>query len=468
MKPGDVLAKKYRVTRLLGAGGMGVVVAADDVDLDRRVAVKFLSAEGAQNSNIVARFMREARAAVKITSEHVAKVIEVGRLETGEPYIVMEFLEGHDLSDVVAKGALPIADAIEFLLQACEAIAEAHAKGIVHRDLKPANLFLSQRADGSPMVKVLDFGISSMADASTEHALTRTGAIMGSPFYMSPEQAKSARTATARSDIWSLGAVLFELLAGRPPFTGETMGELLSAILTEATPPLRKVRPEVPEGLEAVVHRCLEKDPSARFASVGELAQALGPFAPPRARVSMTRAMAVSATESADSVAATGTVVMAATEPGAAPRPDQAGANTAAAWAETHAPRAPSRSWVRGALAGVVALGAVGLLFALTRFGTSGSPAAPSASAAEVPAAAAIAASPAAEPAPPPSVAPPASSLPPTAEPASGPTPTKRPPGGAAKPAAQPSPDPTPSAKPPPTPKPAASAKTPSLSMPLE
>ena len=362
--PGDVIAKKYEVTRVLGAGGMGVVVAAHDRDLERDVAVKFLSAQGAENANVVARFMREAKAAVKITSEHVAKVIEVGRLDGGAPYIVMELLDGCDLSDELAKGPLPVAAALDYVLQACEAIAEAHARGIVHRDLKPANLFLSKRADGSPMVKVLDFGISSMGSAATaEHGLTRTGAIMGSPFYMSPEQARSARSADARSDIWSLGAVLYELMAGRPPFSGETMGELVAAILTEEPAPLGSLRGEVPKELETVVHRCLHKDPNARFSSVGELAQALSPFAPERSRVSVTRAMAVSGgtTEVAATSAspAGGTLVMSA-----APAAPAAGANTAAAWAETQAPEGPRRGrrlWVLGlggaALLGVIALG---------------------------------------------------------------------------------------------------------------
>ncbi|MCC6902639.1 MAG: serine/threonine protein kinase [Polyangiaceae bacterium] len=361
--PGDVIAGKYEVTRVLGAGGMGVVVAAHDRDLERDVAVKFLSAQGAENANVVARFMREAKAAVKISSEHVAKVIEVGRLDGGAPYIVMELLDGCDLSDEVAKGPLPVEAALDYVLQACEAIAEAHSRGIVHRDLKPANLFLSKRADGTPMVKVLDFGISSMGNAATaEHGLTRTGAIMGSPFYMSPEQAKSARSADARSDIWSLGAVLYELMAGRPPFTGETMGELVAAILTEEPALLGSLRAEVPSGLEAVVHRCLHKDPGARYSSVGELAQALSPFAPERARVSVTRAIAVSGSATAATPAAPmpagGTLVMSA-----APTAPAAGANTAAAWAETQAPSSPGRGrlWAAGiagvALVGVVALG---------------------------------------------------------------------------------------------------------------
>ncbi|MBK7586086.1 MAG: protein kinase [Myxococcales bacterium] len=479
VRPGDVLAKKYKVTRLLGAGGMGVVVAADDIDLDRRVAVKFLSPEGAQNANIVARFMREARAAVKITSEHVAKVIEVGRLETGEPYIVMEYLEGCDLADVVAKGALPVEEAMDYVLQACEAIAEAHAKGIVHRDLKPANLFLSKRADGSPMVKVLDFGISSMTGpAATEHALTRTGAIMGSPYYMSPEQAKSARSANAQSDIWSLGAVLYELIGGRPPFTGETMAELIAAILSVEPPALSSLCTDVPEGLDAVVLRCLSKDPGVRYATVGDLAQALAPFAPQRARVSVTRAVAVSASPRAsgglatdDTLPAGGTLVM----PQTAQAKSQA-ANTAAAWAETRAPVASSRGKVLGAVIGALAV-SVGLGVAFTRNGSTDATATPAATSATAGAAAPAEAplTPAATPVPPGDEKPTASAAPEVSAPATNADAGRKPLATTKTPGPPPSalavkatPEPVPSAKPGPVTKPTASAKTPSLSMPLE
>ncbi|MBI3205936.1 MAG: serine/threonine protein kinase [Myxococcales bacterium] len=456
--PGDVIAGKYEVTRVLGAGGMGVVVAAHDRDLERDVAVKFLSAQGAENANVVARFMREAKAAVKISSEHVAKVIEVGRLEGGAPYIVMELLDGCDLSDEVAKGPLPVEAALDYVLQACEAIAEAHARGIVHRDLKPANLFLSKRADGSPIVKVLDFGISSMGNPATvEHGLTRTGAIMGSPFYMSPEQAKSARSADARSDIWSMGAVLYELMAGRPPFTGETMGELVAAILTEEPAPLGSLCAELPKGLEAVVHRCLHKDPSARFSNVGELAQALLPFAPERARVSVTRAMAVSGSAAevapAGSVPTGGTLVMSA----AATAP-AAGANTAAAWAETQAPSSPGRGrlWAAG-IAGVALVGVVGLGVSLRQGATPGAnPASSSGPSFGAPTDAPLAAAPTA-PLPMPAasnVDVPDAAAPPSAtagpKPAAGKPPpaAPRPSVASAAPPAAPPPKPTPSAKP--------------------
>jgi len=180
---GEILAGKYRIDRVLGAGGMGVVVAAHHLQLDERVAIKFLLPEMLAQQDAVMRFSREARAAVKIKSEHVARVTDVGTLETGAPYMVMEYLEGIDLAELVRRGPLPITQAVDFVLQACEAIAEAHALGIVHRDLKPANLFLATLPGGVQSVKVLDFGISKLTGLSAsggQDSATRTKALMGS------------------------------------------------------------------------------------------------------------------------------------------------------------------------------------------------------------------------------------------------------------------------------------------------
>lgn len=288
VNPGDVLAGKYRVERVLGQGGMGVVVAAKHLHMDQRVAIKFLLPDLASHPETVARFAREANAAVKIQSEHVARVIDVGTLESGAPYMVMEYLEGSDLSDLVARrGPLPWHEVVEYVLQACEAIAEAHVTGIVHRDLKPANLFLIRRADGSPCVKVLDFGISKAADAASGSALTQTAAMMGSPKYMSPEQLKSSRDVDARTDIWALGVILYELLSGEGAFRADTMPQLYVAIIQDPPQPLR--RPDVPPGLVQVILRCLEKDPARRFQNVAEFAAALHEFAPAHARRSVER-----------------------------------------------------------------------------------------------------------------------------------------------------------------------------------
>jgi serine/threonine-protein kinase len=289
--PGDVLAGKYRVERVLGAGGMGVVVAAHHIQLDEKVALKFLLPQALGSPDAVARFLREARAAVKIKSEHVARVADVGQLENGAPYIVMEYLEGHDLSGwLLHAGAMPVERAVDFVLQACEAIAEAHALGIVHRDLKPANLFCVQRADGVPSVKVLDFGISKMTDSGVQaQAVTNTSAIVGSPLYMSPEQLQSSKGVDSRTDIWSLGVILFELLTTKQPFLADTVSELIIRIATVPAPPVRSLRPDVPPGLERVIATCLEKERDRRFATVGDLAVALRDFGPRSAGASVER-----------------------------------------------------------------------------------------------------------------------------------------------------------------------------------
>jgi serine/threonine-protein kinase len=291
VQPGDVLAEKYVVERVLGAGTMGVVVAAKHKQLGQRVALKFLRKEIAERPDVVARFLREATTGARIKGEHTARILDVGTMDGGLPYMVMEFLEGSDLHELLSqRGPLPIDDAVEYVVQACMAVAEAHAAGIIHRDLKPSNLFLTSRPDGSPLVKVLDFGISkvsTIADERTE--LTRTDDVIGSPMYMSPEHARSARAVDARSDVWSLGIILHQLLAGEPPFRGKSIGELLSAILVLPPNPLRAARADVPPALEAVVLKCLEKDPSARMPSACELARALAPWARDDTRVLISR-----------------------------------------------------------------------------------------------------------------------------------------------------------------------------------
>ncbi len=295
VQEGDLLAGKYKVERVLGAGGMGVVVAAHHVQLEEKVALKFLLPQALSNPEAVARFLREARAAVRIKSEHVARVSDVGTLPNGAPYMVMEYLDGGDLAAWLReRGPLPVEQAVDFLLQACVAIAEAHSLGIVHRDLKPANLFCVRRADGQLTIKVLDFGISKLTDAARGSeppavSMTRTSAFMGSPLYMSPEQMSSAKSANAQSDIWALGVILYELLAGRVPFLGEVVTEVVVEVTTKAPPPLRDFRPDVPPGIEAAIVKCLEKDRRNRFRNVAELALAVVDFAPKRARASVER-----------------------------------------------------------------------------------------------------------------------------------------------------------------------------------
>jgi serine/threonine-protein kinase len=291
VREGDIVAGKFRVERVLGRGGMGVVVAAHHMQLDTRVAIKFLLPSGMADQGAVARFLREAQAAAKITSEHVARVLDVAVLPTGEPFIVMEFLEGRDLAaQLHDEGPLPVALAIDSVMQACEALAEAHAMGIVHRDLKPANLFCARRPNGQTLCKVLDFGISKLtAGAAGGLAITATTALMGSPLYMSPEQMRSTKGADAQSDIWALGVVLYELLCGTPPFNGTTISEVAVKVATEPAPPMRMQRPDVPPELEAVILRCLEKDRGQRVRTIADLARQLAPFGTLRARLSLER-----------------------------------------------------------------------------------------------------------------------------------------------------------------------------------
>ncbi len=286
--PGTVLLGKYRIDRQLGQGGMAVVAQATHLQLQERVAIKCLLPEIVGNREVVQRFLREAQAAVKLKGEHVARMIDVGTLETGEPYIVMEYLEGADLSQVLTdRGRLPPAEAVNFLLQACEAMAEAHAMGIVHRDIKPANFYITRRPDGTPLLKVLDFGISK-APVEIDQGLTRTNSVMGTPAYMSPEQMRSARDVDGRTDIWALGVVLHETLSGVRPWPAETFSELCMKVATDPPDPLP---PDVPDGLRRAVERCLIKQPEGRFANCADLAIALAPFAsnPHRAQMSVER-----------------------------------------------------------------------------------------------------------------------------------------------------------------------------------
>jgi eukaryotic-like serine/threonine-protein kinase len=288
----DVLADKYRIERELGRGGMGVVLAATHLQLEERVAIKFLLPELSHDPPLVARFLREGRAAIKIRSEHVVRVRDVATLPGGTPYMVMEYLQGKNFEELLEEQErVPAQLAVDHLLQATEALAEAHALGMVHRDLKPANLFLAHRADGSPCVKVLDFGITKLIDSNdaVNFDVTNASLVMGSPRYMSPEQMRSTRTIDARADIWALGVILHELITGSSPFDGATMPDLLAAILQDPPVRLRQARPEAPQGLEAIVARCLEKDPAARYADVAELTQALAPFGSASSRVSAER-----------------------------------------------------------------------------------------------------------------------------------------------------------------------------------
>jgi eukaryotic-like serine/threonine-protein kinase len=296
VREGQVFAGKFRVERFIGDGAMGLVVEATHLGLDERVALKFLRREALSQPEIVARFAREARASVKIKSDHVAKVFDVGAAEDGTPFIVMELLSGSDLCALLeVQKRLDVPEAADYMIQACEGIAEAHARGIIHRDIKPGNLFLARGAGALKQIKVLDFGISKAAlgvgPLDVDLTSLHTTQIMGSPHYMSPEQLRSTRDVDARADIWSLGVVLFELLTGDMPFTATEVTSLIAQILHEPHQRLTALRPDVPAALESVIDRCLAKDPALRFQSAADVAVALLPFAPKRARASVERAV---------------------------------------------------------------------------------------------------------------------------------------------------------------------------------
>ncbi|WP_169796443.1 protein kinase domain-containing protein [Chondromyces crocatus] len=283
-RAGEVIAGKYQIEKIIGAGGMGVVVIARHLLLNQPVAVKFLHPNAAMRSDPVQRFLREARAAAALRSEHVARVLDVGALPSGDPYMVMEFLDGSPLSRVIrTRAPLPIEEAVEFLLQACDAIGEAHKLGIIHRDLKPGNMFIVKRPNGTPLLKVLDFGISKVVNteggSDVEHTLTATNMVMGSPQYASPEQLRSSKNVDTRTDIWSLGVILYYMLTGRRPFEGDSMTELCMAIAMHTPAPITTLRPSIPLPLQEVVARCLEKDRERRLPDVPTLMAALRPFA---------------------------------------------------------------------------------------------------------------------------------------------------------------------------------------------
>jgi serine/threonine-protein kinase len=283
IKAGDVVDAKYRLDEVLGIGGMGAVFAATHLELDEKVAIKFLLPQAAKDDATVKRFSREARAAAKLKSENVVRVFDVGRLESGLPYMVMERLEGRDVGQLsLERGKLDFDEAVDLVLQAIRGVAEAHASQIIHRDLKPANLFVTKRRDGSTCVKVLDFGISKTMLPDSGAGLTRTSSIIGSPEFMAPEQWLAEKDVDTRADIWAMGAILFQLVAGQPPFDGNTVAQLCTAVLHKAPAPLRKLRPDIPEGLETAILRCLQKERDARYSDLAALARAIEPFAAPQ------------------------------------------------------------------------------------------------------------------------------------------------------------------------------------------
>jgi eukaryotic-like serine/threonine-protein kinase len=286
LRPGTVVSGKIRIERVVGQGSTGIVLEATDLPLQRRVAVKVLAPQRA-TADAKQRFVREARAAVRLSSEHVTRLIDVGELEDGTPYLVMEYLVGSTLEQLIVRDGVPPIDvAVDWVLQALDGVAEAHRQGFVHRDLKPENLFLCERPGRQPIVKVLDFGaVKDLVTNGTK--ITRTGSTMGSPAYMAPEQVR-ADDLDQRADVWALGVTLYELITGKLPFGGESVPQTLAAILRDSYVPLQALRPEAPPDLEAVIACALSKDPAGRYPSAAEL---LGALSAVRARMPRTTAV---------------------------------------------------------------------------------------------------------------------------------------------------------------------------------
>ncbi|MBI4952899.1 MAG: serine/threonine protein kinase [Myxococcales bacterium] len=277
LRIGSVIGGKYRIEVLLGEGGHGCVFGATHLELRERRAIKCLTGTASRDADAVGRFLHEARAAGALRSEHAVRIYDLGRFETGEPYVVMEWLEGRDLRAVLReRGRIGVAEAADYLGQALEAIEEAHARGIVHRDLKPENLFLTTGVRGNPVVKVLDFGIAKVAGSTTVQ--TADVAVFGTPLYMPPEQICSTRDVDGRADLWALGVVLYELATGEPPFRGANLLEICAAILNDPPPQPSARCPELPAALDAVVARCLAKDRDLRWATAADLHAALEPL----------------------------------------------------------------------------------------------------------------------------------------------------------------------------------------------
>ena len=284
LSPGYLIADKYSIVQVIGSGGMGIVYEATHLRLGHRVAVKMLLPDLMESESAVARFEREARAVAQLRSPHVARVFDVDALSDGTPYMVMEFLEGRDLAEeLAARGALSVEEAVDYMRQVCDAMAEAHRLGIVHRDLKPANIFLADEGRHS-IVKVLDFGISKVLNDASPGVTTQSG--LGTVVYMSPEQVRAAKSVDARADVWALGVVLYELLTGFQPFSGDSLTAVVAAIITDAPAPLRSVRNDVPPALERVVLKALEKDREHRFSDAAAFAEAIAPFASRRGQSS--------------------------------------------------------------------------------------------------------------------------------------------------------------------------------------
>ena len=374
LREGETVAGKYVIGRLLGLGGMGAVYEARDLRLDRRVALKVLLPRLVTSKTAAGRFKREAKAATRITSEHVVKVLEIDDLQDGTPFLVMEYLEGKDLRALLHEsGPLPPRQAVDYLLQALQAVAEGHMGQIIHRDLKPSNLFLSERADGTPLIKVLDFGIAKtlQAESPGDLALTSSEDIqLGSPTYMPPEQFQNPRDVDARADIWALGVTLYELITGRVPFHGHTYAELISQVLSGEPESIDSVpsASTMPDGLQAIISQCLAKNRDLRFENAVALAVALAPYGSDDARLSLTRVSGLARPRSPNPVGSGRETQMGYEATLPVPQDGDPRERTPSRSSDARAPSIPPPKRFRGAFAiAAVTLGAVAGTWYVTR-----------------------------------------------------------------------------------------------------
>ena len=372
LEPGQVIESKYRIVRLLGEGGMGAVYEGENVAIQRRVAIKVLHANVADNKDAVSRFEKEAKAAGKIGSDHITEVLDMGQLESGDRFMVMEYLDGVTLSHrIKERGRLTPSEAAPAVAQLLEGLGAAHDAGIIHRDLKPDNVFLlKSKAGRKDFVKILDFGISKFNQLAGDSgmSMTRTGSVMGTPYYMSPEQAKGAKDIDNRSDLYSVGVILYEAITGQVPFNADTFNELIFKIVLEAPPPPESIVPDLDPAFSAILRKSMAREPAQRFQTAAEFQAALGQWMQ-TGNISM---FEESSTVGARAPMASISGVAPVTHP-----------QTPTPWSQTGGDLAPPKRSSAGlmvaiGIAGVVVLG--GGAFVMTRViggdkGSSGSPA---------------------------------------------------------------------------------------------